>query len=386
MFRHAAQKAIFEMKKSKDIFFVDPQSLISYDTGLLSSVSMKDRILILAGNGYHIDIDTIPIFHYYKFSNNLVKGLSYFISIIKLFILVRKYNPRLIHIEWIRVFYIDLLFLYWLRWRGVKIVYTAHNILPHSDLKGKYFSQYKHYYSKVDYIFVHTIRSKYELVNRFGIQDSKIVSISHGIIKMDIDETIVSEQKSFFDNKWKLKGKIVFSSLGNQSEYKGFSLIKKMWMTNSWLRDNCDVCLIVAGKISEVDTSELDAIPNVYILGKHLSNNEFIALLRSTSVVLLPYLQISQSGVLLTAINETVPVVVSNVGGLTDPLDVGKIGWNIGVPTIDNLSDTIKTIIDNPSEILEIKNNTTLWTSVKNTFSWANSGKITSEVYRNCLK
>ena len=56
------------------------------------------------------------------------------------------------------------------------------------------------------------------------------------------------------------------------------------------------------------------------VLDKFLSDNEFNDLIEKSDVLIFPYRKISQSGVLLTALAHRKPVLVSRVGGLTQPL------------------------------------------------------------------
>ena len=74
-------------------------------------------------------------------------------------------------------------------------------------------------------------------------------------------------------------------------------------------------------------------------------------------MTLLPYRRISQSGVLFTALQLGVPVLVSDVGGLTDPLRYGAVGWSIGEPSVQSLSDAMVYLAEHPTELSNCRKN-----------------------------
>lgn len=299
--------------------------------------------------------------------------------------LIIKHSPKVVHIEWIRIFPIDYLFLKFIKKRGIKVVYTAHNILPHDDINEQQYDNYKKYYHAVDKIIVHTNRTKEELIERFEIIEDKIVVIPHGLNKVKINEQEVENYQKFFIEKFDLKGKTVFTSLGSQGNYKGFEILKETWIETSELANNDKVVLLIAGNMSFVDSSKLDECKNVHIVDGVLSNDEFIALARIGSVAILPYISISQSGVLMTAMQEHIPVLVTDVGGLPDPINLAKVGWNMGQPTTDNLREWMLYLANNNEEIETVRFDKLAWSVIDKEFSWRNSATKTTDIYNSLM-
>ena len=60
-----------------------------------------------------------------------------------------------------------------------------------------------------------------------------------------------------------------------------------------------------------------------------------------SDVLLLPYKEISQSGVLLSGLKYKKTFIVSNVGGLTQPFNLGKVGWVLENNTTSCLRDRL---------------------------------------------
>lgn len=369
------------------VFFIDPQSygnLSLYDSGVLCQ--MKDAGVTFFGNRKWdcapLDgIESHLIFNYSDKTNSISKVASYVKSLTKIAKLIKRKKPNVVHVEWIRLFAIDWIFLKYLHSKGIKVVYTAHNILPH-DTGEKYKSQFKKYYHTVDSIIVHSHRTKRELIEMFNLPEDKITVIPHGIITLDVDSKTVASSKQNFQSDLQLDGKIVFSSLGIQSTYKGIDNLVKVWSETPELRNNPNIKLLLIGQNNGIDYSPIENLKNVFILNERISNEDFQAYTQLSDIILLPYKQISQSGVLFTAIDNNIPVLVGDVGGLAEPLAIGNIGWNIGNPSIESLKKQLLYLVTHPEEVQSIKNNKSDFDKVKQHYSWYSISIATKALYQ----
>ena len=370
------------------VFYINPMSYRNsalYDYNLLSSLP-EDLNITFFGNSQY-DADTIPLvtfrplFHYQLRKTKVGKALSYAWSLARVAASCLRHKPRIVHIQWTKFPWLDTLFLKAITRRHIRVVYTAHNVLPHADLGQKQKDTYRRYYQLLTHIIVHATATKQELVTQFDIDAHKVSVVPHGLIKIDHNpETVASLAKEWRD---KLHGKIVFSTLGFQKSYKGVHLLTRLWSEEPLIKNNPDIHLIIAGKqFAPVDTTPLEGQEGVTIINRYIDDNEYMALSAITDVMLMPYLAISQSGVLISAINEHIPILVSDVGGLTDPLAIAPIGWNIGAPTCDNLRKAILDIVSHPDTINAIKHNDEAWQRLADAYSWKQIGKTTSTIYK----
>ena len=85
-----------------------------------------------------------------------------------------------------------------------------------------------------------------------------------------------------------------------------------------------------------------------------------------TDVFLLPYKRISQSGILLSALELSIPFIVTNVGGLAEPLKIADVGWKIECCTPDAIAEVLMKLVENPYELKIKKEKTEDWERVKN--------------------
>lgn len=370
----------------KKLFFIDPQSynnLATYDRSLLEE--FKNYSVYFFGNILYKEyvpdnVKFFPIFSYSTKSTPILKAISYLQSLKRIIRMIGKEKPSHVHIQWLRLWELDFWFLKWLQKHDIKVIFTAHNILPH-DSGNKYRQKYLKYYHTVDHIIVHTSDTRQKLITDFGLSPSKISVIRHGILDTTLDSNSSSICQLQLQAHLHIENKLVFSSLGFQSLYKGTDNIIEAWVSSEQLYNNADVILLIAGKNINVDYSKLSHINNVRIIDKMVTDTEFSALVNLSSVILLPYRIISQSGLLLTAISKNKPVIVSDAGGLAEPLEIAKIGWNIGSSSTDKLSKLMIYLSQHPDEVSTIANDSKSFNAVKAVYSWRHISAETEKVY-----
>lgn len=369
------------------VYYIDPQSynnLSVYDYKLLSHVQGHEIIYYYCDQ-YQLKDYPAKIsrcrFHYNKYNNSLLKAISYFFTMVGIYIDVCRECPNIVHIQWIRLYYIDYMFAWLLKRRGTKVVFTAHNILPHVPSRFDH-SHYRGYYSLVDSIIVHDHKTRDDLSFQMQVKKSKIHVIHHGILDTEVSELDLINRKNQLCKDLNITSdQLVFSCLGVHKPYKGTQEVVNVWSSTPELYSNPKCKLLIIGRRFNIDYSPVSSLNNVYILEKMVSDLDFEAYLSLSSVVMLTYHKISQSGLLFSAVNRGVPVMISEVGGMPEVLSVGKIGWNIGAMTEENLHRCLKTLIENPQEIEDCRNNKSAFMQVRKSYDWSSIGQCTSKMY-----
>lgn len=240
-------------------------------------------------------------------------------------------------------------------------------------------------YRLVNHIIVHAEATRQEIQRDFNVEPDKISVIHHGTLKMSIDSNELKRQETDYMQKYKTEGKIVFTSLGEQSHYKGIDLLVDSWQHTPELNTNGALQIIFAGKNVGIDFSPISGFENVTIIDERISNEEYYFLLRRTDVYLLPYRKISQSGALFTAMEEHVPLLVSDAGGLAEPLGIAKIGWSIEADSPSALTDQLLYLASHREEIEAIKNDAESWRKVQHAYSWTSISEETFKLYRKYI-
>ena len=373
-------------KQRKKVFYIDPQSMhhpAIYDYFLLAEISAD---LTYFCSKYldqlrHNHITYKPVFAYNNIKSDALKAVSYILSYAAILWYVLTLRPDVIHVQWYKIPRLDYMF-----YKVVKalskthIVFTAHNVLPHNTGE-KYATIYAKLYRLVDHIIVHTQRSKTEIAEQFGIDQDKIHVIRHGLTRLTYDEKKYDEEKAYYARKYKTDNKLVFASVGEQSPYKGVDIVAEVWATTKELRQNNDCLLLMVGRQKGVDLSQLEGIENVYIENRRISNEEFLYVLRHTDVYLLLYRNISQSGTLLDAMAEHVPVLVTDVGGLTEPMKVGRVGWIAEKADVESVRRAMTALVKDKEAVKAVRQNEADWKKVEQTFNWHDIGLATQRLY-----
>lgn len=371
------------------VFFIDPQSynnLSIYDYGVLQNVSNVN--IYYFGNKLYdykpINATKKSLIYNYSKKRHIFKVISYLSSLSFLFIQILRIRPKIIHVQWIRLFSIEYP-IYYIAKRifGCRLVFTVHNILPRRKKKNTV-KQYQKLYNLFDTLIAHTETTKDNLITQFNIFANKIHIIPHGLLSLNSEEDKINTIKTEFINKYKLKGKIIFSHLGTQSKYKGSDLLIEAWLNDKRLSNRDDIALVIAGKFNNLNPPSTPS-KNMIVIPRILNNDEFKVFLSLTDVMLMPYREIDQSGMLLTLISEEIPFCVSNAGELSRPLDFANIGWKFDNISDKAISDKILDIINNPISIRNKKNNKVGWNKLKSLYDWEKISQKTSLLYHSLI-
>lgn len=372
------------------VYYLDPQSynnLSIYDYSLLKGMHGHD-IVYYCSSEYQLS--ETPgcrqkfVFNYHVRKSAVGKSLSYAASMCGVLRDVLRERPEVIHIQWIRLWPVDYIFALICGMVGVKLVFTAHNISNHNPGRMDRFMM-RAYYRRLSTIIVHTERSRGELADKYHVNPDIISVIPHGLLPSMADGDMAEKRLAELIGQLNIRqGDIVFSCLGYQYDYKGIDLIAEVWRNNPELNGNSHLHLLIVGRnrnVREEVFASIRGFGNVMVSNEQLDDVDFEAFLRLSSVILLPYKEISQSGLLLSAMNSKVPVLVSDVGGLTEPLRYGRVGWCIGEPTYENLRRWMLYLTENAGEISDVRHDDESFSRVHAEFSWERISERTSLIY-----
>ncbi|HFQ5292026.1 TPA: glycosyltransferase family 4 protein [Vibrio vulnificus] len=374
------------------ILYINPQSynnLSKYDLEIFNNLSSEVKINYVCSDKLDVDLEftssvsSVNKLFKYNEKRHIFKLLSYLSSLIRLFFLISRMQPDIIHVQWGKLFSVERFF-----YKLVKkifrtnLLFTVHNIYPHGCNERKK-KTYRKFVQSFDHLFVHEETTKEQLTDWFDFSSKNITCITHGVIPFKND-------KSNFDDFslecfFKSDEFITFSFLGYGEEYKGIIELLNAWKNNTFNNSR----LLIAGKLCESARQWLkcNQLPdNTFIVDGRISDNDLYHISAKTSVVLLPYKAISQSGLLLSTIPQRVPVIVTSLPGLLQPFKVGPIGWVIDECTEINIFNILEELSGSPSDISSIRNNNALWIDVQRQFSWEQTAKKTESTYFEVFK
>jgi D-inositol-3-phosphate glycosyltransferase len=246
--------------------------------------------------------------------------------------------PRVLHILWNNNFeWFDrtLLMVYY-RILGKKIAITAHNVnAGQRDLQDSVLNRatLRIEYRLAHHIFVHTRKMRDRLCADFGVGREKVTVIRHPVNNAFPDTGLTpARAKQRLGIKTGEKTMLCF---GRLRPYKGIEYLLSAFDQLSAEGENYR--LIIAGeakKGSEKYYEDLQAaIDRHPYRDRIIDRIEFIPdqdaelYLKAADVMVLPYKDIFQSGVLFLAYSFGLPVVATDVGSFREEIIEGKTGF-----------------------------------------------------------
>ena len=263
-----------------------------------------------------------------------LKAAEYVPSSVRLLARVRRTRPSVVHVQWVALPRIDLL---WVRRLPRPRVLTAHNVLPHAGNVDP--EERRAVYGSFDRIVVHTQAGR-EQLGRFGVPPDRVLRIPHGTF--DAPGAGSVEPPS---------GRTLLF-FGLIRHYKGVDTLLRA------LADIPDARLIVAGDpIDPVEplrrlARELGVDARVEWRLGYVSQEEVEGLMRAATLAVFPYRSTeSASGALATALGHGRPAVVTDVGALGET--VREHGAGAVVPPEDAraLAAACRTLLDDPAAL-----------------------------------
>jgi len=166
---------------------------------------------------------------------------------------------------------------------------------------------------------------------------------------------------------------------GRISRYKGIDTLIKIQPLIA--KEIKNITIIIAGQGEEFTKYQRLIIDrgSFEIHNRFISHKEIYKFFRRASVVVLPYTEASQSGVLAIAYAFGKPVVATNVGSIPEVIEDGKTGFIVPANNPQLLADAILKILKD-QELRNFMSRNAL-NKARTALSWDNIAKLTIDVY-----
>jgi glycosyltransferase involved in cell wall biosynthesis len=214
-----------------------------------------------------------------------------------------------VHFQWLAAQPLDVHLLP----GGRPVVLTAHDVLPREPRRGQLTAQ-RRLYDRVDAVVVHSEYGRARLTDELGVEPAKVHVIPHGAF----EHLRAVPQERPLPPELATAGGPVVLFFGLVRPYKGVDVLLEAW------RGIEGAELWVVG-MPRMDLAALKAAApsSVRFVERFVEDAEVAALFRRADLVVLPYREIDQSGVLFTALAFGRPLVLSDVGGFAEVAATG---------------------------------------------------------------
>jgi glycosyltransferase involved in cell wall biosynthesis len=276
--------------------------------------------------------------------SKLLKILTQILYLFRLAYFLIKERPAAVHFQFFR-FNTDPILFYILSLFHIRLIYTAHNILPHNRFKNDY-RLFNLVYKSADKIIVHSAYIKAKLLSMFNIDSSKIEVIPHGNFNHYLPETEMTKEAARSSLKLGMPDNVVLF-FGAIREYKGVDLLLDAFEIICKSKNQIKLLIAGAPDSAEVEKLYYDRIKEISENGNILFFPEFIpsekvsVYFTASDVVALPYKRIDHSGVVHLAYSFAKPIIATRVGDFEEAIEEGKSGYLVAPDNAKMLAETI---------------------------------------------
>jgi len=209
-----------------------------------------------------------------------------------------------VHFQWLTVQHLDSHLLP----RGRPLVLTAHDILPREALPGQRAAQ-RRLYARFDAVVVHSEHGAQRLTDELDVDPRRVHVIPHGALAHLVGAAGEATPPFQTDAK-------VVLMFGLMRPYKGIDVLLDAWAGGL---DGAELWIV---GMPRMDISALraraHASSGVRMLARYVDERELAGCFQRADLVVLPYREIDQSGVLFTALAFGKPLLLSDAGGFPE--------------------------------------------------------------------
>ncbi|MFO1393256.1 MAG: glycosyltransferase family 4 protein [Steroidobacteraceae bacterium] len=330
-----------------------------------------------------------------NFLRKLAKLLGYYA---RLLVYLVQPGPRIVHILWnYKLDYFDrtILMLFY-RIRRRKVVLTAHNVnRGRRDGTDSWLNRLtlKVQYRLCDHIFVHTSKMRNELCEEFGVDASAVTVIPYPINNALPDTDLTPDQA-----KKRLglrESEMTMLFFGRIVPYKGieylidaFDILVRQRPANYRLILAGEPMKGAEGYISDIRHSLRKHIGDgtAIVRAEFIPDEDVEIYLKGADVLILPYREIFQSGVLIMAYCFGLPVVATDVGSFRDDVVEGRTGFLCAPGDPSALAAAVETYFASDLYRNLTDRRPELKSYVRQEHSWHTVAALTRDAYAKVLK
>lgn len=340
---------------------------VEYAIELANALADIDEVYLLIPKKYNYskfirsNVDT------FLFHNPRLRYPTNILMVYKIAMKINEIKPDLIHVQssspWLN------LFMKYVK-KKYPLVTTIHDVKPHiGDKASKRVPFHDLIIKYSNQLIVHGEELKYQLIRKHNLKEEIINVVPHG-------------EYSFyrnFDTKKFNEETYTILFFGRIYEYKGLRYLIEAEKYISSQIPNLKIIIAGRGDNFESYQKMITNTNNYEIYNEYINNEKISELFQRANLVVLPYIDGSQSGVLAIAYAYGKPVVVTDVGSIHEMVLDGKTGFIVPPKDSKKLAEAIIKYLKDKNlqeimhrEVIEYKKKYLVWDVI---------AKRTNEVY-----
>ena len=338
-------------QRGHEVYYLIPLVERYKRAGIIDLNAIKDRPGLFKGTDFeelksyenYIDLSCL---YFINFPKEGKKHFSTWIAFVKTLLFIRKIHPEVMHLVW------PLSWLWTFLYRfNVPKLQVVHDPIRHSNITSKKDELWrKRAFKTCDRLVLLNEVQKEEFQNCYKVIPQKISVNQMGdfdyIRELNVGNRIIEGDYILF--------------FGQIFSYKGLEYLCQAMVEVH--KKNPDVKLVIAGK-GEIyfDFSSFKNLEYIILFNEYISLPRLANLLTYSKFCVCPYIDATQSGVLMTAFSAGTPAIVTNVGDLPNMVKGNKYGVVISPKNTEQLSNAILHLLQDESELKTLKANIIKW-------------------------
>lgn len=264
--------------------------------------------------------------------NFLPQNIRRFVRLVSVF---RRYNPDVVHIQVQGGIDNLITLIYYKIFNKRPVISTFHDVKIHPGSKPILMIFCRYWIRRFsDAIIVHGGRLREQMIKEYNVPEEKVFALPIG--EHEVAPFKKYERADIEDN-----GKTVLF-FGRIYEYKGLQYLIKAEPIVAKEVPGIEIIIAGAGENFKKYKEMIGERSQNYIIHNYrISYKEGAEILQKSSIMVLPYIEASQSGVVLTAYGFKKPVVVTDVGSIPEIVDNNITGFVVPPRDPEKLAEAI---------------------------------------------
>ena len=353
-----------------------------YDFGLMMGFArLNQSVTLYTSCGLNFDISTnkalaVSLTYRGVFDKSIkIKRLFKFIRGTVVSIRdIKRSSEQIVHFQIFAITFLEFFVIWYSKRQGLKTIVTVHDVESFNRKNGRKIS--KIFYRYIDAVIVHNNSSYNTLITylkKIGV--NTLINNCHiihhgsyiGLLPPKIEKKKAKERFGISTDTF------VFLFFGQIKKVKGLDILLEAY-TRLLQMSGRKIKLIIAGKFWKDDPSTYEKIITDNNLSKYIykdiryiDDKDIVYYYSAADCVVLPYRKIFQSGVLLMAQSYNIPVLVSDLPGMTEIITDNENGFVFNSGDYKSLCDKMNDIL-NCNHMNKILTNA--YTKLVNDYNW----------------
>lgn len=257
---------------------------------------------------------------------------------------IRQHETQVIHVQASAIYTEEFVALWLAHRAGLPLVATLHDTRLHPGDSIRLHSEWLHFklIELCSQIIVHGTFMAEDLIENYGIDERMINIIPHGNYDIYKKSQWVEKERRPTRNP----AQVLF--FGRMKRYKGLDIL--MQAAAIAVKDIPELTIVVAGRGPELDrlAPQLRHLPYFDIRNQYIPAGEASKFFAESSLLILPYIEASQSGPLHLAYTWELPVIATRVGAIPESLTHEKEGLLVPPNDPETLAQAIIRLLKHP--------------------------------------